>query len=489
MKFFHHLRLITLWTLEIILVTVWVATLWELALVEGEMDDVLWAFVVLALLVILYFGEGIEIAVADLLDKQPDQLSDESVRSVLKEIQERRGFFFAQRQIFVVVIIAFMSLMTSYRWLYVPGFGRVESFELPFWFSLVFTTLTVLWFCQVTPKRLAVINSERFLKQSKFLWPVIKVMGKLGLPGPSDQIVSLMERWSGYKQKRHLRPSRAAHYDITAQLYGFSLDRLSVEISVEDDGSATIVQRLLVLFVRGEHMHIHGRVDTQSAFLSPPRITPLALYTRPMIEQFESIANDLDSIFNGEDRHVGNGFSKNLIDEWAYQIETDKVTKIDGYGEEASWIIRSLRPLPESLWSQTDPSNGRQPPFAALLYQVEAEVSRGAFDFPGTHHWDEYIQFPCRDLSLSMRIGPEVEAEVGLPRFEVGLHNLNTPLMEETERCAQLVRSAMISGTRSVRIPYPVQGAIYRIYWELMRRPSEDSNAKEFTEGTEKQLS
>ena len=487
MTFFHHLRSITLWTLEIFLVAVWVATLWELAL-EGEIDDALWAFVVLVLLVILYFGEGIEIAVADLLDKQPEQLSDESVRSVLKEIQERRGFFFAQRQIFVVVIIAFMTLMTSYHWIYVPGFGRVSSFELPFWFSLVFTTLTVLWFCQVTPKRLAVINSERFLKQSKFLWPVIKVMGRLGLPGPSDHIVSLMERWSGYKQKRHLRPSRAAHYDITAQLYGFSLDRLSVEISVEDDGSATIVQRLLVLFVRGEHTHVHGRVDTQSAFLGPPRITPLALYTGPMPEQFESIAKDLDSIFDGEDRNVGSGFSKNLINDWAYQVEIDKSARIDGHGEEASWVIRSLRPLPESLWSQTDSSDGRQPPFAALLYQVEAAVSPGAFAFPGTHHWDEYVQFPCRDLSLSMRIGSEVETDVGLPRFEVGLHNLNTPLMEEKERCGQLVRSAMISGTRSVRIPYPVQGAIYRIYWELMRRPNEDSNPIGFTEETEKQL-
>jgi hypothetical protein len=205
-----------------------------------------------------------------------------------------------------------------------------------------------------------------------------------------------------------------------------------------------------------------------------------------MPEQFESIANELNFIFNGRDRHIGNGFSKNLVNEWAYHVETDTIARIEGFGEEATWVLRSLRPLPESLWARADSSPGPQRPFAALLYQVEVDVSPGAFAFPGTHHWDEYVQFPCRDLSLSMHMEPEEETEVGVPRFEVALHNLSTPLREETERCNQLVRSAMISGTRLVRIPYPVQGAIYRIHWELMRRPGEDNNAKETTRGAEK---
>jgi len=50
----------------------------------------------------------------------------------------------------------------------------------------------VLCFCQVAPKRLALLNSERFLAQAKFLWPTIKAIGKLNIPGPSSFLVSLL---------------------------------------------------------------------------------------------------------------------------------------------------------------------------------------------------------------------------------------------------------------------------------------------------------
>ena len=106
---------------------------------------------VLFLLVVLYYAEGLELAIADLLDKQPEQLADDKVRVVLKEIQKQSGFFFAQRQLFVVAIIAFTSLITSsYPWIYVPGLGKLSSHGIPFWFSLTFTTLTVLWFSKFT---------------------------------------------------------------------------------------------------------------------------------------------------------------------------------------------------------------------------------------------------------------------------------------------------------------------------------------------------
>lgn len=475
MSLFQHLRSFLLWALEFMLVVVWITTIWKHS-AEGELTHIFWAIMVLGLLVILYYAEGIELAIADLLDKQPEQLGDESVRRVLREIQEQRGFFFAQRQLFVVAIIVFMSLMTSYPWLYVPWIGRVESYDLPFWFSLAFTTLTVLWFCQVTPKRLAVINSERFLRQSKFLWPVIKFVGMLGLPGPSDQIIYVLERFSGYREKRHLRPSRATHYDIATQLYGFSLDRLRVRISVRDDGSATIVQRLLVLFVHGEHTQLHGRLHTGSSFIDNPRITPLALYLGRMPEQFESIASDLDAIFDGDAPVDGPEFGGNLIDEWPCEIHNHKVARMEGNGEEVSWIIRGLRPLPESLWSESNKGDVGKRPFVAFMYEVEAEVAAGAFAVPGAHHQDEYVQFPCRKLSILMEGAADAEVEVGVPSCEVALHDMNAPLPEEIERCRQLVRATMVSGKRAVEIPYPLQGGIYRIHWEIMRRATADAD-------------
>ena len=471
MKIFHYFRSFVLWALEIILVVIWLSTLWQLAL-DGKFDDIFWAIVIVGLLIILYFAEGIELAVADLLDKQPEQLSNEIAQDVLREIQEKRGFFFSQRQIFVVVIIAFMSLMLSYDWLYIPGVGK--NYELSFWFSFIFTTLTVLWFCQVTPKRLAVINSERFLMQSMFLWPIIKLLGTLGLLAPSDHIVALMEKWSGYRQKRHLRPSRAAQYNIMTHLYGFSLDRRSVEVSIRDDGSATFVQKLLVLFVRGKHTFVYGNLYTHSFFVEPPRIKLVALFTRSVPEQFDTIAKDLDAIFDGYEPEQGNGFSGNLLPHCAYEVEVGDGENIYPNGEEASWIIKILHPLPESLWSQADLGDDEQQPFVALMYSVEAEVAEGAFPVPGTHHWDEYIQFPCRDLLVSVCGAPGTEVAIGALACEVSLHNLSAPLPEETERCKQSIRSAEASGKKVVRTRYPLQGGIYRTHWKTMRTVGTD---------------
>ncbi len=462
MTFFSRLRSVVLWTLEALLVTTWVATLWQHT-DEGSSAEVFQALLVVVLLVVLYFAEGIELAVADLLDKQPEQIRDETVRNVLAEIQQQRGFFFSQRQIFVVTIIAFMTLMVSYEWIYIPGFGK--NYELTFWFSFIFTTLTVLWFCQVTPKRLAVINSEQFLSQSLFLWPAIKLLGRLGLPEPSEDIVRFMEEHSAYRRKRHLRPSRTAHYDTMTHLYGFSLDRLSVDISIRDDGSAIIQQKLMVVFTRGEHTRVYGNLRTQSSFVVPPMMKPLALFKRATPEQFDSIASDLDAIFDGLAPERDNGFSDNLIDHFAYDIEV--TNHANGYrnAQEAAWTIKLRDPLPESLWSPTDSDDGDHP-FVALLYSVEAQVSPGAFCVPGTDHWDEYIQFPCRDLTVAIRGMPDAELAVRFVECEVSLHNLTTTLPEETARFNGFLRESIASGQNAIRMPFPMQGGIYRIHWQ-----------------------
>jgi len=212
----------------------------------------------LVLLFILYFAEGMELAITDLLDKEPNQLRDETVRNLLSQIQSRVGFFFAQRQVFVVVIISVLSLTTAYDWVYVPFYGKMTSPTTTFWFSLVLTTFTVLWFCQVTPKRLAVINSELFLKQSSAVWRLIKIISMLGLPDPSDLLVYGIQRNSKFSHGRYLLPGRAAHYDITTHLFGFALDRLHTSIRIRPDGSGTIYKKFLILFLRGHHSQMYG---------------------------------------------------------------------------------------------------------------------------------------------------------------------------------------------------------------------------------------
>src|SRR5438105_4261341 len=113
-KRLRYIRSLVLWIVWLALVIIWLATLGE-QWTEGRHSPAILAIVVLGLLLILYFAEGMELAVTDLLDKEPAQLRDSSVRALLSQIQHRSGFFYAQRQVFVVVIISIVSLTTSYR--------------------------------------------------------------------------------------------------------------------------------------------------------------------------------------------------------------------------------------------------------------------------------------------------------------------------------------------------------------------------------------
>jgi hypothetical protein len=465
MKLFHTVRSLFLWVVELVLIVIWFSTIGH-HLGDGDIKQFLLAVLVVVLLFILYFAEGIELAVADLLDKQPDQLGDESLRSLLEEIQQERGFFFSNRQVFVVAIIALMTLITSYPWLYVPFVGKVKELELPFWFSLFFTTLTVLWFCQVTPKRLAVINSERFLRQSRFIWPLIKLVGRLGLPSPSDDLVRLLEARSTYRHKRHLLPSRELHYNTTAKLYGFALDRLRVHLTLRADGGARIVRRFLVLFVHGEHTQIHGHLEAPSRFAARPAVTVLGLYACTLPEQISAIAGQLDAAF--EDPDKAGALGPNLMGDWAFELHVETESGA-AQGETATWVLHSLRPLPDGVLKARPRAGERESSIAVLLYEVAAEVAAGAYLVPGTDHWDEHAQFPCRHLTVALDCEAAADFDVVVTHQDVALHDFSTPLPEEAERCRRSAPVTGAIGRSAIDIAYPLPGGIYRIHWEAMR--------------------
>jgi len=420
-----------------------------------------------------------ELAITDLLDKEPNQLRDATVRSLLAQIQSRVGFFFAQRQVFVVVIISVLSLTTAYNWIYVPLHGQVTSPTARFWFSLVFTTFTVLWFCQVTPKRLAVINSELFLKQSTTVWRLIKIISTLGLPNPSDLLVYTIQRNSNYSQGRYLLPGRAAHYDITTHLFGFALDKLHTDIRIRPDGSGTIYKKFLILFLRGHHSQMYGSMSTRSGFLGTPRVRLKALHVLPVPERIESIAQTLDAIFAETGELEGN-----IVSEWMGNVEVGLDEDVlSQSGQEAQWSIEG-QPLPESLWLP-NAVGGSNFPMAAMLYDVEADVKPGGFDTTGAvDHWPETVGIPCRAYSISIkpslelgssdadqelieqeRSGPKLAAVMGGCR--VTLVGPGTEMSEETLKLTQ----SAVAGRGDLNVAYPLQGGCYELSWRIFRRP------------------
>lgn len=187
------IRKTLLWSLWFILASIYVTTVVADAL-TGNILGVALALLNLACCVLLYFAEGFEIAFAMLWSRK--ESTDPKVQSALENLDVEQVL--AERQIVVVAVISFVSLMTQFHSIVVPFYGRVSSPVLCGIFTFLLVTLTILWATQILPKRLAAKAPEQFFAYSKWLLRPIALSGRLvNLPAPSDDLVSLFERIAG----------------------------------------------------------------------------------------------------------------------------------------------------------------------------------------------------------------------------------------------------------------------------------------------------
>jgi hypothetical protein len=448
------------WTAWCGLTAIWIATLVSMTH-GGHYVQWLAAATVIALLYVLALAEGLEIAAADLLDKQPEQLRDDRARKGLLYLQRDPADFFSNRQLFVVTIIAFTTLMTTYPSIYVPFVGSVAQQPLPGLFSFAWTTLTVLWFAQVTPKRLAIINSETFLAQSVFLLPVVRAVGYLGVPRASGQLVTLFEKFTRYSVKRHLQPSASAYYNATGMKAGIAADHVEVTVGVNPDGSGIIRRKSIVCFLHGKHLEHTEANFCSTGLCSTPRLRVLRACIGPQPERLETIAQDLEAIATGA--NTGTGFR--VLENWPHSITIQRDTDHYYGGEWARWTILSGRPLPEAYW-RLGGSDESVRSMIVLEYEVEFDVGPGGLaldDHRGASNrvWPEYIDIPTR--MLEVKVAPLVpDFDITIQGCDVRALRNNLLVKQETERCSDL---AIAAHDGCLSLPYPQQGATYAVSW------------------------
>ncbi|MDQ2883309.1 MAG: hypothetical protein M3Y48_19615 [Actinomycetota bacterium] len=203
-----------------------------------------------------------------------------------------------------------------------------------------------------------------------------------------------------------------------------------------------------------------------------------ALHVLPVPERIASISDKLDAIFAETGKVDGN-----IKREWVGKIDVAIEEKgFSQVGQEAVWSIEG-QPLPESLWVPSvsgitaESTNGL--PMAALLYEVDAEVSAGAFDTSGDlDQWPEMIGLPCRSYSISITPAldgsgetasespPDPELAVVIGGCMVTLVGPGTEMSEET---LNLTQSA-VAGKGELKVSYPLQGACYTLSWRIFKR-------------------
>jgi hypothetical protein len=179
-----------LWT---VLASVYVATVIGLVR-QGHYSVLVWVGLSAASFVLLFFGEGFEIAFAMLWPVRDSAAAD--VRTSLEGLDPE--FILAQRQVIVVLAISVVTLTSAFESLHVPGVGTIDSRAICALYSGLFTTLSVLWFAQVLPKRVAAKSPERFWRLSRWLLKLVAAEGRIiDLPGPCDYLVALWDLVAG----------------------------------------------------------------------------------------------------------------------------------------------------------------------------------------------------------------------------------------------------------------------------------------------------
>ncbi len=190
------MKKIVLWLVWVSLVAIYATTLAALC-AEGKYRYLGFAALNLACGLFLWFAEGFEIAFAMIWPLR-DSVEDDIRRSLQGLDAE---FVLAQRQVIVVATITVVSLTSAFEWIVIPGVGKVQSYGAPAWFSGLFTTFRILWFCHVFPTRVAAKAADRFWRPSKWLLRPIVVAGKLlDIPAPSDDLVALWDAVFGSGQ-------------------------------------------------------------------------------------------------------------------------------------------------------------------------------------------------------------------------------------------------------------------------------------------------
>lgn len=250
---------------------------WTTNVAQNPPLRVIWALLLILMLLTYFILEGVELAVTELRDKDPDvfeqsDFKEKKISEALKEINQKRGLFYDAREWIIVLLVVFLSVQSDFEKLSLPGMGLISFGHAHTVFSLLFTTFIVVWLCQSPSKELATKNSVAFLKLTRFfhLWPYIRAIGtvvdQIKLQEPSRLIVDRFSRLGEFREPRDLRPSDAAYFIYGLKVFGFGLFKLHETLILEPSGIAIFTQRGLFYVINGKRKEFGRWYEFDSNF-------------------------------------------------------------------------------------------------------------------------------------------------------------------------------------------------------------------------------
>jgi hypothetical protein len=430
-----------------------------------------WQHKLLGLVVICllcFLLEGVELAFTELHDKDSERLPD-NIKGVVAEVNRRRAEFYDARELLVVILLVSITILSDNTKISLPIIGPTSDRRWTLGFSLVFTSLIVIWLAQGPSKMLATTNSAAFLRFCEFpsLWrllikPLAWTMSKLRLNSPSELIVGrilAVSKPDGTSAERNLPPSRHSFYLDALKCYGYSYHFADDVVAVSGDGSVFEHRCLLYVTKSGERSSFSLKYDFDGPILDVQE-EAVDVYSVPMFGETMSdeYHENLRAVF--EQTRQPAGFVKHeFVLRTRSELSEDK--------HEVVYSVQCPEPVPGCLVV-----NGLPASAAAIRVHVKVVLGPGAFRLPAdedtvTDNWGRRIAVPCGEYRFRLEVTGGVELEIAQFRGTVNFWNEIHP--GETSRLGRPAET-VAPNMREKLIFYPLTGADYRFDWEIWRR-------------------
>jgi len=404
------------WLVAILLAIVWILCVYQ-ALDSGRHWLAVSSFFLVPIgLILLFWLEGLEAAYGELRDKEPEQVGKD-IESLLKEMQSHDELFVGQRELFVVVGILIISLLTDFDLLLVPLHGVVH---IPKFFGLIFTSLIVFWFASVASKKLAFANPQVFLRCGSILWPLIRKPSWIGFLAPANSLVNYVSSRKPFNQRRALAPSRISYHIQSCRRYGYASDRIDCRIVIENSGRCKIVQKGLLWFLEGRREHYKGAISLDSEISMPKfRFARILEGPRWLGDNTSEAFGAIDALFDfavNEDFETvtDTELSQKIRDSGIKFVSQKPTTEFVRENDKRLAVkITSPIPLPGELKNQ----EGHDVPKdqgAVLVYCFEYQGSAGSFKLDGSDDsWVQKLSLPTRKYAVEVLMGNEGQGGLG----------------------------------------------------------------------------
>lgn len=462
------IRSVTPLLLGLLLVVTWFTSARDAG--KSYVED---AFVLLALFILIFFADSLEVAYSLLRYKLPEQFGGAEVR-ILREMRDDEDLVYEAREWLVTAAIVVVTLLCEFKRISLPFLGEIGPLRIPgvleiqatTLFSVLFTTVPVLWLAQGPSKRIARGCPQNMLSGTGALvWILIKAVGRVtreaGLDKPSEVVSGLLQKIPQFSPDLHLRPSDSAFYLGSLQRYGYGLHRLSVNILIDDSGACTVTQRFLYYAISSPRSSFVRRMSFTS--LGDPnsfQLLQLLGFKGKVVNEadFDKSGNivfrELDDIFEHGNadtsvkfRHVDVGLS--------CQCDVDGANR-----NQLNYRLDTGTPLPKGDFG-----------FAVLAEHHSSWKAR-AFEVAEGSEESFYMNFayPCGAFSAQINLVPSSQFEI------VGISGDARISDDHHEGESQRIRNSICIDPPGVHseLPYPLAGATYTLKWQFRRiRPKE----------------